>query len=371
MKTIIHIAEAPGGVERYLYMLLKKMDRNEYNNILVVSKRFNVKAFKGISAKVIQIPMQHEINPGKDIRAIMYIRRIIRENKPDVVYCHSSKAGALGRIARIGFGCKCIYNAHGWAFEMRNSPLKRVMYLGIERILAPLSDRIVTISEHEKRIAIEKKVCKESKITRINNGIDIEDQMKAMDRVPPDDFCPPKDAYVIGMIGRITRQKSPEIFVQMAMLLKQRIPESYFVIVGDGDERKEIEELIKRNGLQESFYITGWIDQAAAYLKHFQQAVLLSRWEGFGLVLLEYMLAGLPIVATNVDAIPDICTKEVGKLVPVESAGAAADAVYELYLDPQRRQKLGCNGIRIAQEKYNIGRVVDQTQKLIDELLKR
>lgn len=114
----------------------------------------------------------------------------------------------------------------------------------------------------------------------------------------------PEDAFVIGQVGRISKRKSPGIFIRAATKIKESISNAYFVLVGDGDMKDEILQYAEENGLTGSLKITGWVGNPPSYATTFDTAVLLSRWEGFGLVLPEYMLAQKPIVACESDAVP-------------------------------------------------------------------
>ena len=115
---VLHIAQAAGGVDRYLQSLLKYFDREKFENVLVCSNDFEEKDYKNIVDKFIFVKMQREISAKADLSAIKSVRKIIKNEKPDIVYVHSSKAGAIGRIADFGIKNKVVYNPHGWAFNM-------------------------------------------------------------------------------------------------------------------------------------------------------------------------------------------------------------------------------------------------------------
>lgn len=115
---IMHIAECAGGVDRYLEMLLPRL-QDDYEQILVCSLQFNKSKYKGVVNHVEQIEMQQSFSLIKIYSQIKAIRKLIREHQPEIVYCHSSFAGGLGRIACWGFKCKVVYNPHGWAFNIK------------------------------------------------------------------------------------------------------------------------------------------------------------------------------------------------------------------------------------------------------------
>lgn len=338
-KRVLHVAEAAGGVERYLETLFK-YSRDKVENILVCSQNYDYKKFKKLTSRVIVLKMAHNIQPSSDIQVEKTLRKIIKQLKPDIVYAHSSKAGAFARIADLGLKNKIIYNPHGWAFNMQQSAKKKEMYKWVEKISAHFCDKIVCISDAEKESALREKICKPSKLQVIYNGIDLEEIEKTapMSRTQ---LGIPEDAFVVGMVGRLSKQKAPDTFVKAAKLIKEKIPNAFFLMVGDGELRAQIEGLINQYDLGSSFLITGWVDNPTAYMKIMDVGMLLSRWEGFGLVLPEYMACSVPIVATDVDAIPNIVKNgENGLLVKQDDFYAVCDAVYKMYINKKLKIRI-------------------------------
>ena len=367
---ILHIAEAPGGVERYLVTLLTKLKQNYsdvFEQILVCSEAYDREKFKDLVDEIECVrEMQNAIQPVRDLKAIQKVRKLIKKFQPDIVYCHSSKAGAIGRIANMGLKngqgkhVYCIYNAHGWAFNMKGtSPKKLFAYVLIEKMLAPLADCIVCISEFEKKSALDHGICYKNtaKLKVIYNGIDFT-EYNSVHIIDRNQLGIPSDAFVVGTTGRLAKQKAPDVFVKAAAEIKKIIDNAYFVIVGDGALLEETEELIHELGLENSFLITGWVNNPLDYIGNFDVAMLLSRWEGFGLVLPEYMITGKPIVATKVDAIPELIQDEVnGLLVDMDDFNGAADSVIRLKEDLELRSRLIENGKRIVRERFDVERV--------------
>ncbi|MCD8303074.1 MAG: glycosyltransferase, partial [Prevotellaceae bacterium] len=289
------------------------------------------------------------------------------ELRPDIPSCHSTKAGGVGRLAGVGLGVPGVYNPHGWSFSMSGSRLRSAVYLWLERALSPLTTRFVTISNYEKLIAVQRHIARAERISTIFNGIDMEDvgRQLAGGGVSRASLGIPADACVIGMVGRISRQKAPDTFVRMAARLGGLIPEAWFMIVGDGDEREETERLIAEEGLEGRFTITGWVGNPLAYANLFDTAVLLSRWEGFGLVLAEFMKLGKPIVATETDAIPDLITDhENGLLVEADNPAQAAEAVMEIHEDVKLREDMIRKGLMRADAFFDIRRTAREHGRL-------
>ena len=366
-KKIMHIVQSPGGVERYINMFLKNMDLSKYDNILVCSLDYDRKKYENFVYAFEYVDMKREINLKSDLSAIVHIRKIIKKYNPDVVYLHSSKAGAIGRIANLGFKNRSLYNPHGWAFNMNCSSIKKKIYLYIEKLLAPLCTFIIAISDFEKDCAIENKVCKSEKIKVIYNGIDIDEyeEKKKKFTLTREELGIPEDAYIIGTVGRLTEQKAPDTFIEAAKKIKSKCPNAFFVMVGDGELKDKVNEIIKGSNLENSVLITGWVDEPMEYIELFDQAMLLSRWEGFGLVLPEYMVARKPIIATEVDAIPNlISNNENGMLVGMDAIEEVAVTSEVLINDTDKSELMIKRADNIVRDKFNIKRVIEEFEVL-------
>lgn len=368
---ILHISQASGGVERYIQMLLKYLDKESFENILVGSQDFRMESYEGLIEAFEQVEMNREIGIN-DLKSIVKVRQLIKKYNPDIVYAHSSKAGAIARVADIGLKNRCVYNPHGWAFNMRCSQKKLMAYTFIEKIAAPFCDKIICISDTEKQSALYKKVCGEKKLQVIFNGVDIEAYESGKHgEVKRNDLGIPNDAFVVGMVGRISPQKAPDVFVEMSKLVKDKIPNAHFIIVGSGNKEAEIRKYAEDNGFSENLHITGWVENPMSYLELFDVACLLSRWEGFGLVLPEYMMAGKPIVATKVDAIPNIIIDgENGLLVDVDDAIGASEAVLRIYRENALKDRLVAQGIEDVHNRFNARRVAEEHEVLFGKILR-
>ena len=131
----MYVAQAAGGVDRYLQMFLKYLDREKFESILVCSYDYKKKDYDDIVSTFEQVEMYRSIGV-QDLKAIFVVRKLIKKYKPDIVYAHSSKAGVIARVANIGIKNKCIYNPHGWAFNMKVSKKKQIFYVLIEKIMS-------------------------------------------------------------------------------------------------------------------------------------------------------------------------------------------------------------------------------------------
>ena len=204
----------------------------------------------------------------------------------------------------------------------------------------------------------------------IFNGVDV-DAYKAGAHgvVKRADLGIPDDAFVVGMVGRVSPQKAPDVFIRMAKLVNDKIPNAYFIIVGNGMLENEIREYAEEQGFSDRLHITGWVDNPMSYVELFDVGCLLSRWEGFGLALPEYMMAGKPIVATSVDAIPNIIKDgENGLLVNVDDMDGASKAVNRIFDDSVLRRKLIEHGYSDVESRFDAKRVSVEHQTVFESL---
>ena len=171
------------------------------------------------------------------------------------------------------------------------------------------------------------------------------------------------------MVGRISPQKAPDVFVKMAKQVKDEVPNAHFIIVGKGNQEDEIRKYAEDNGLSDNLHITGWVDNPMSYVELFDVACLLSRWEGFGLVLPEYMMASKPIVASKVDAIPNIIRDgENGLLVEVDDDIGASKAVLRIYREDELRNRLVAQGMEDVHNRFNARRVSEEHGILFENM---
>ena len=119
IMRILHIAECAGGVERYLQMLLPRLEKKGIKQYFICSRNYDESAYNKMVDGVKQMDLMQSFSPLKVIAKVRAIRQEIKKVNPDILYCHSSFAGGLGRLAAIGLHCKVVYNPHGWAFNIK------------------------------------------------------------------------------------------------------------------------------------------------------------------------------------------------------------------------------------------------------------
>lgn len=362
---VLHIALIHGGgVEVYIRMLIEHTYKN-YDTVLICASEYGKKLLPEDSCTIYNVDVPREISVSADLKAALKIRKIIKKENPNVLYCHSSMAGAIGRIAAMGLRCKVIYNPHGWSFDMAVSYRKKMFYRFLEKVLAMTTDKIVTISEYEKRIALKNKICNESKIKVILNGIDL-DKCKSTKAERSELGYREKD-FIIGCAARLSDQKDPLLFADVAGCIAKKYPDTRFVWVGDGELMEDFITALKKNNVLDKTTVTGWVNNPYKYISIFDVAVLFSKWEGFGLCLAEYAALGKPVVATNVGAVSEVIQDGIcGKLVECRNPETIADEIMT-YMQCQNLNDINQRCIK-ASERFDFKITADKTMKMIADL---
>ena len=372
-KTIVHIAQSAGGVAEYLYMFLKNFKDKNFENILIVSEDYREKLdkFKPYVSNIYIVPMVREVELKNDVKAILKVRKILKQIKPNIVYLHSSKAGAIGRIAlALNFKTKILYNAHGWYFNAQISNIKKKIFVVIEKILAVKTNKIINISKSEHESALKHKIAPEKKMCVIENGIDFtkfENNDKYREETRKK-YHVKNDEIVIGVVGRLTEQKDPLTMIKAFELVHKENRNVRLMYVGSGNLEEDVKQYAKEKNILDKIIITGWVDDVEQYIPAFDIAVLPSKWEGFGLVLIEYMACDKPIIATNVGGISDIIENfKNGILCSVQDYKTIGETIIKLIKNENLKKQIIYQN-KVYREKYNIQNVINNHIKIYKEV---
>jgi glycosyltransferase involved in cell wall biosynthesis len=287
-----------------------------------------------------------------DPLALRSIRRSLRTLRPDLVSTHSSKAGVLGRLAARSIGVPVLFTAHGWSFTPGISTLKAAGYRLVERWSAPLADRIITVSEFDRQLALSAGVASEAKLVTIHNGMP---DAAASLRADPG-RSPPR----LVMIARFESQKDHGTLLHALADLKGS--EWTLDLIGDGPLMAAAKSLAAELGLGGRVRFLGQRLDVDGLLAEAQLYLLITNWEGLPRSILEAMRAGLPVVATRVGGIGEsVADGQTGFLVPRGDAQALRDRIQRLLADPGLRAELGARGRREYESRFTLDRTVAET----------
>ena len=299
----------------------------------------------------------------------MRLAKLLQVIRADLVHSHysfriDSQAIAILRKAKLPM----IWTIH--ALPPDSGEEIRRWQFGIETIIHS-NGKIVAVSEAIIKQMIELGICKFQDITVIYNGVDIKRFLNISSKKGflRSNLKIPQDTVVFGTVGRLNFEKGHDIFVEAAVLLKQRVNNIFFVIVGSGPLAEELEFKIKRYNLKNCFYITGYQHDILPFLSDFDVFVMPSRREGLGLALIEALASGLPCIATKVGGIPEILGEDGGLMVPPESPEALAEAMYKM-LSPELRRRYASRGPAIA-KRFSLEVFAEQYARIYAELISK
>ncbi len=342
MKQLQLIETCGGGSGRHLLDLVEGLTSLGHEVHVLYSPVRAEKPFiqrlKGICGVAVQEIVMKRSMGFSDIKAFLQVRRYIRLHGPfDVIHGHSSKGGALGRIAAYGTGAACVYTPHGlYTLNPVLSARKKLVFGMLEKILVRLfTDKVIAVSEREATHAIEKGF-PAHKVSMVHNGVNLrdEDELARTRMRVRANLGVAESTRVIGFVGRFCVAKAAERFIYLAQEMKERRLDTHLVLLGSGDTAAGIEALIDQLGVRN--YITVFPDKSGEeFMPAFDLYTLTSRYEAMPYVLLEALAAGLPIIATDVGGARTVIEQGVnGYVVPQQDdVSELADKVTRLVKD--------------------------------------
>ncbi|MFB6273388.1 MAG: glycosyltransferase family 4 protein [Salinibacter sp.] len=305
------------------------------------------------------------VHPIRDPWAFVKIYRWLRRERFDIVHCHSTKAGLLGRIAAWMAKVPIIvFTAHGWAFAEGRALWKRWVIALAERMVARISTRIICVSRYDKQLALQFRVAREDQMTVIHNGIDPTPFMNASD-VRVREELELASGPTLTFVGRLVHQKNPFALLQ-AM---RTVDHGRLLVVGSGPYGARMHTYVQHHGLEGRVVMTGQREDIPELLSASDLFVLPSRWEGLPLTIIEAMMAGLPVITTDVGGNPELVEHGVnGLLVPPNDVEALASAIRRLSHDESLCKQMGEAGQAKAMEMFGHTRMLTAVETLYGDL---
>ena len=315
----------------------------------------------GIPVHVIP-SLVREINPVQDTKAVIDVVRLIKQEQPDVVNCHSSKAGMVGRAAARWAGVPAIFTAHGWAFTDGVSEGQRRLYVQAERFVARWTRRIICVSEYDRQLALKYGVGKPTQLVTINNGMPVLDEGY---RARPGTGHPVR----LIMVARFSEPKDHILLLQALAGLQNKL--DYEVLfAGEGELLPQVRGIAEKLGLSTRVKFLGTRTDVPELLAKAHAFVLISKWEGFPLTILEAMRAGLPVVSSDVGGSREaVLDGETGFLVPRGDEESLRDRLRQLIVDAQLREKMGTAGYARFNQHFTFEQMLAKTKKVYYEVL--
>jgi glycosyltransferase involved in cell wall biosynthesis len=393
--------------DRFESILVKGSEDPYEGNMLYLAKE------KGVDSIIIP-EMGRNVSLLDDIRAFLKIYHLVKKEKPHIIHTHTAKAGALGRWAGISYNLvticqskikklnpfrkpygfpvtsypvRLVHTFHGHVFYGYFNPLKTYLFLLIERLLGLFTDRIITVSEKQRDEILRFKIGNEKKVISIPLGLELErfldvERFKGLLRK---ELGIPLDLKLVGIVARIVPIKNHKMFIEAVSALKEtsEVLKVKFLIVGDGELRRQIENYVRKKGLQEDIIFLGFRRDLEIIYADLDLVVLTSLNEGSPVALIEAMAAGRPVISTDVGGVGNLLSSKFeaqnskshlkyckeGILIKSGDVDELARAMKELLENEGLREKMGLEGRKRVYPEYDISRLIEDVRKLYQEII--
>jgi glycosyltransferase involved in cell wall biosynthesis len=346
------------GVPRHVLDLVRSLDLDRCDVDVACPRRSTLWAALEHDERV----RLHEIAPGRrpslaDLSSVWRLVRLAR--RADVIHAHSSKGGFLARVAALLARRTeiCIFTPHAWSF-WAGGRLERRLYRLLERLAARWCRTIVVVSDDERIAGLAARIGKPKQYRVIPNGVEPEEFSATPD---------PVQGRVL-MVGRLARQKRPDVAVLAFAQVLARHPSATLHLVGDGPLRSEVDALVTELGLRDSVELLGVRRDVPSLLSRASCLLLTSDYEGCPYSILEAMAAAVPVVATSVGGVPEFVDERSGVLVEPGRPDALADALSDLLRSPEQARELGVAGRERVKREFTLRAMTEAVSMLYDEV---
>ena len=364
MPRVLHIIPTldRSGAEKQLALLATRLSRDEFDPHVCVLTRSGPYEEElkqaGVPVTVIGKPLK--IDPA----AFLRLKRHVAGLRPDLVHTWLFAANSYGRAAAQAAGVRRIVAA-----ERCVDPWKVWHELAIDRWLARRTDRIVVNSSGVRDFYVRNGL-PEEKFVLIHNGISAPPASDLAREELLADLGLPENARLIGAVGRLWPQKRIKDLIWAADLLKVIRDDVHLLIIGDGPHHRRLEQFRRQVQIEDKVHFLGHRNDVPRLMPHFDLLWLASEYEGLPNVVMEGMMAGVPVVATDISGNRDLIVPgETGYLVPVGDRAALARQANKLLDDHELAKRLGESGRRRVLAEFSVERMVDAHVKLYRDLL--
>lgn len=374
---VVHVLEATvGGTRRHVLDLCFGLPAERFEQHLICSLRTpafqaDIEGLRARGVRVTVLPMRREISPPADLGALWALSELLRRDRPDILHGHSAKGGFLARLAarQVQPRPATVYNPHAFPFQMTVGSVRRWVYLELERWAGRHTDRLVAVGPSQLALALEHRVVPPERAVLIRNGVRPTDLVTGVEReaVRAELDLPP-ESPVFGTVAALVPQKDVASLVRAAAILKRQLRDACIVIVGDGAQRKVLQQLAARLGCADSIRFLGHRQDVPRLLTGLDVFVLSSLWEGLPYALLEAGLASLPVVATDIAGCRDLITPgETGLLARPGDPMDLAARMSELWLNTER-ETMGQRLRELVLSQYRLDQMLAGHAALYEQL---
>jgi len=355
-------------LSKFLLPLIDGMQQLGWEVTAVCSDGKDIAMLRRRGYRIETIPIARSLNPWLALRSLVFLAGYLRQRKFHVLHVHTPVAALIGRIAAKLAGIPLvIYTAHGFYFHDDMPGWRRAFFVMLERIGGRYTDLLFCQSSEDAKVAVTEGIIPAGQVVAIGNGVDVArfDPAEAgTGAAVRSALGIPKEAFLIGFIGRMVREKGVEEFLRAAASLASHYPNLWVLLVGDrlaSDHAQSVD-----NGLSEARRVmgdrlvtTGFRDDIPQLLAAMDLFCLPSWREGMPRTIIEAMMMAKPVVATDIrGSREEVVAEETGVLVPARSPESLGIAMRRFLDAPLWGRSLGMAGRQRALRLYDERKVV-------------
>ena len=359
-----------GGPARQCLLLTKSL-ADEFPTILAAGTPPPEEGeMTGPGVVVRRLPLARPFSPRADGRALCATRALVQEIRPTIVHTHMAKAGTVGRLAAEAVRPRpiTIHTFHGHVLDGYFSPAVERAFLTAERLLARRTDVLIAVSPQVRDALVDLGVGAPDRWRVVPLGLELGPfaaingpSWRLRQRLGLGSDIP-----LVGAVGRLVPIKDLGTLVRAVA----RLDGVHLALIGEGEQRAELEALVASLGLEGRVHLPGWAEDVAAWMSDLDVVALTSRNEGTPVALIEALAAGRPVVATSVGGVPFVVRHGVtGWLVPPGDPAAIADALQAVLADPSEAARGAADARAEMLARFSSDRLVADIRALYREVI--
>lgn len=371
MKRVLYVTTVSRTINAFLIPHIEKLVDEGY--IVDCACAIDLKVDDRILAKVcniFDIPFSRNPMHPKNVKAFKELRKIQEKNNYDVVHVHTPVASFVARLAfRKKENLKMIYTCHGFHFYKGSLIINWLLFYPLEKIAAKWTDTLVTINEEDYEIATTFNLRNNGQVLKMN-GVGIEKENYVIENFDRNKYRKSldidEDDFVILVLAELNKNKNHIQLIKAMNLLKDKYPNIKAIFAGSGPLENDIKKQIKEYGLEDRITLLGWRDDVKELINSCDMVGLFSKREGLGKCLLEAMICGKPVVATNTRGPRELIEENInGYMFDIDDIEATSKSIEKLYKSNDKSKQIE-EKITSKANKYLLENVLSQLNSIYD-----
>ncbi|MFZ2467741.1 glycosyltransferase [Parvibaculum sedimenti] len=378
MSKIVHIITrfVNGGADENTLLTCNAQAASGHDVSLVYGADNTNRMVAQLDARVRRVclpSLVREIALAKDVTTLFRLARLMRRLRPDVVHTHTSKAGIIGRVAALASpGAVIVHGVHILPFTAKRGA-QRLIYLGLEKLMALTTHAFINVSDGMRDECLAHGIGRPERHWVIESGMDV---AKFRGALPAGDILSGISAadvpIRVGYVAALERRKRHRELLEAVVPLLKRHMAMQLVLAGEGPERQALETAAREAGVEAQVRLLGFRDDVEAVLAACDVCVFVSEREGLPRALVQYALAGKPIVATRLPGIERVLQHDRnGYLVDTDSFDEFTRRLEALIVDPELRETMAARSMVIDLSDWDAARMTERIDGVYEALLAR